>query len=214
MLVRSREAVMNYMTPLGLAHIMATGHHYGPAPWARTSRADQSPVYYHRADTLGIGFDRTANGSNAGAQYAAPVRDRYANLSTVPDSLLLWFHRVPWTYRTRSGRNVWDELVFRYNAGVDTVRAMPRLTAALDHAVGDRFHVTVRSAGGDDHRVSDVRELPHVHDLHVDGFHVLEGGDGDLRQGARSGPGLLGGGSVAFSLRSRGGHSFSSPGRA
>ena len=79
MMMISREAVVNYMTPLGLAHIMATGHHYGPAPWARLSRPDQSPVYYHRADTLGVGFDRTTSGSNAVAQYAPPVRDRYAN---------------------------------------------------------------------------------------------------------------------------------------
>jgi alpha-glucuronidase len=137
MLVKSREAVVNYMTPLGLAHIMATGHHYGPAPWARLSRADQSPVYYHRADTLGVGFDRTATGSNAVAQYAPPVRDRYASLATVPDSVLLWFHRVPWTYRTRSGRSVWDELVFRYNAGVDTVRAMQKTWAAVKPVVDE-----------------------------------------------------------------------------
>jgi alpha-glucuronidase len=148
MLVRSREAVVNYMTPLGLAHIMATGHHYGPAPWARTPRADQSPVYYHRADTLGIGFDRTATGSNAVAQYAPPVRDRYANLATVPDSVLLWFHRVPWTYRTRSGRNVWDELVFRYNAGVDTVRAMEKAWATVEPAIdAERFSEVAQFLG-------------------------------------------------------------------
>ena len=135
MLLQSREAVVNYMTPLGLAHIMATGHHYGPAPWVTLRRADWSPTYYHRADTLGIGFDRSAKGSNAVAQYAAPVRDRYGNLSTTPDSVLLWFHHVPWTHRTRSGRTVWDELVFRYNAGVDTVRAMQRAWASVRPAV-------------------------------------------------------------------------------
>jgi alpha-glucuronidase len=140
MLLQSREAVVNYMTPLGLAHIMATGHHYGPAPWVRLSRADWSPTYYHRVDTLGIGFDRTARGSNAVAQYAAPVRDRYAKLATVPDSLLLWFHHVPWTYRTHSGRPVWDELVFRYNAGVDTVRAMQKEWASVRPEVdAERF---------------------------------------------------------------------------
>ena len=140
MMLQSREAVVNYMTPLGLAHIMATGHHYGPAPWVRLSRPDWSPTYYHRVDTLGIGFDRTARGSDAVAQYAAPVRDRYANLATVPDSLLLWFHHVPWTYRTHSGRDVWDELVFRYNAGVDTVRAMQKEWASVRPAVdAERF---------------------------------------------------------------------------
>ena len=140
MLLQSREAVVNYMTQLGLAHIMATGHHYGPAPWVTLRRADWSPTYYHRADTLGIGFDRTSKGSNAVAQYAAPVRDRYENLASTPDSVLLWFHRVPWTHRVRSGRPLWDELVFRYNAGVDTVRAMQKSWASVRPAVdAERF---------------------------------------------------------------------------
>ena len=135
MMLQSREAVVNYMTPLGLAHIMATGHHYGPAPWVTLRRADWSPTYYHRADTLGIGFDRSPRGSNAVAQYAAPVRDRYANLATTPDSVLLFFHRVPWTHRMRSGRSLWHELAFRYNAGVDTVRAMQRSWTSVRPAV-------------------------------------------------------------------------------
>ncbi len=136
----SREAVVNYMTPLGLAHIMATGHHYGPAPWAVLPRADQSPVYFHRADTLGLGFDRTPTGSNQVAQYFAPVRDRYANLAAVPDSNLLWFHHVPWDYRLPSGRILWDELVVRYNAGVDSVRAMQRVWNAVRPSIdAERF---------------------------------------------------------------------------
>jgi alpha-glucuronidase len=89
MMMTSREAVVSYMTPLGLAHIMATGHHYGPGAWANGGRADWTPSYYHRADSLGIGFDRTASGSNAVAQYFPPVRDRYASRATVPDSVLL-----------------------------------------------------------------------------------------------------------------------------
>ena len=126
MMMISREAVVNYMTPLGLAHIMATGHHYGPGPWNRTARADQSPVYFHKADSLGIGFDRTATGSNQVAQYFPPVRDRYGSLTTVPDSNLLWFHHVPWTYQMRSGRTLWNEMIVRLNAGVDSVRSMQR----------------------------------------------------------------------------------------
>jgi alpha-glucuronidase len=126
MMLSSREAVVNYMTPLGLAHIMATGHHYGPGPWADAGRPDWTPSYYHRADSLGLGFDRTASGSNAVAQYFPPVRDRYANRATVPDSVRLWFHHVRWTDRLSSGRTLWDELVHRYSAGVDSVRAMQR----------------------------------------------------------------------------------------
>ncbi|MDB4883749.1 MAG: hypothetical protein JWL95_2515 [Gemmatimonadetes bacterium] len=135
MMLQSREAVVNYMTPLGLAHIMGTGHHYGPAPWASLRRADQSPVYYHKADSLGIGFDRSVSGSNAVGQYRSPLREQYGALATTPDSLLLWFHHVPWTHRMRSGRTLWDELAFRYQSGVDTVRAMQMRWESLDASV-------------------------------------------------------------------------------
>jgi alpha-glucuronidase len=135
MMRQSREAVVNYMTPLGLAHIMGTGHHYGPAPWASLRRADQSPVYYHKADSVGIGFERGPAGSNAVAQYFPPLHERYGSLATTPDSLLLWFHHVPWNHRMRSGRTLWDELAFKYQAGVDTVRAMQKSWASLDSSV-------------------------------------------------------------------------------
>jgi alpha-glucuronidase len=140
MMLTSREAVVNYMTPLGLAHIMATGHHYGPGPWANGGRPDWTPSYYHRADTLGIGFDRTTAGSNAVAQYFPPVRDRYANRATVPDSVLLWFHRVRWDERLANGRTLWEDLVRRYDAGVDSVRSMQRAWDALSGKIdGARY---------------------------------------------------------------------------
>lgn len=143
MMLASREAVVNYMTPLGLAHIMGTNHHYGPAPWVKLGRLDWSPVYYHRADSAGIGFDRTAEGSNAVAQYAPAVRDRYADRATVPDSLLLWFHHVGWTERMRSGRTLWNELALHYQAGVDTVRAMQREWESVRSSIdSDRFSQT------------------------------------------------------------------------
>ena len=139
-MLTSREAVVNYMTPLGLAHIMATGHHYGPGPWADAGRPDWTPSYYHRADSLGLGFDRTASGSNAVAQYFPPVRDRYASRRTVTDSLLLWFHHVRWTDRLASGRTLWNELVHRYSAGVDSVRAMQRGWRSVRSAIdAERF---------------------------------------------------------------------------
>ncbi|GAC1655310.1 MAG: alpha-glucuronidase family glycosyl hydrolase [Gemmatimonadaceae bacterium] len=145
MMLVSREAAVSYMTPLGLAHIMATGHHYGPGPWAAAGRPDWTPAYYHRADSTGVGFDRTAQGSNAVAQYADSVRNRYGNRATVPDSLLLWFHHVGWRERLSSGRNLWEELVDRYNAGVDTVRAMQRLWDSVKPAVDDDRFRSVQS---------------------------------------------------------------------
>ena len=133
----SREAVVHYMTPLGLAHIMAAGHHYGPGPWVARGRADQTAVYYHRADTLGLGFDRTATGSGALEQYFPPLRQRWASRDSVPDGLLLWFHRVRWSERLRSGRTLWEELVHEYSAGVDSVRSMARQWSTLEGSIDE-----------------------------------------------------------------------------
>ena len=124
-MITSREAIVNYMTPLGLHHIMGYGHHYGPAPWYdKAPRADWNPVYFHRADTIGIGFDRTAKGSNALSQYQPEVDSFFTNRSTCPEEYLLWFHHVPWTYKMKSGRTLWDEICYKYNEGVSEVRWM------------------------------------------------------------------------------------------
>jgi alpha-glucuronidase len=128
------------MTPLGLTHIMATGHHYGPGAWAWGGRADWTPAYYHRADTLGIGFDRTDGGSNAVSQYAPEVRTRFASRDSVPDELLLWFHHAGWNRRLVSGRTLWEELVHRYDSGVDSVRSMRRTWDAVEATIDpERF---------------------------------------------------------------------------
>jgi alpha-glucuronidase len=125
MMMESRPAVVNYMTPLGLVHIMGTDHHYGPAPWvSNLSRAEWNPVYYHKADAQGIGFDRTPSGSNAVEQYFDPVRLTFSTRSSVPDDLLLFFHHVGWQEAMGSGRTLWEELVYRYSLGVDTVGTM------------------------------------------------------------------------------------------
>ncbi|WP_218943085.1 alpha-glucuronidase family glycosyl hydrolase [Sphingomonas sp. R-74633] len=132
MMMGSREAVVDYMTPLGLTHQMATGHHYGPGPWiADLQRPEWNPVYYNKAAPDGIGFDRTAKGSDALSQYAPQVAENWGSLATVPDALLLWFHHVPWDYRMKSGRTLWDELVIHYDAGVDHVRTMQADWAGL-----------------------------------------------------------------------------------
>jgi alpha-glucuronidase len=127
MMMGSREAAVDYMTPLGLAHLMGTGHHYGPAPWVSDlTRPEWNPVYYHRADANGIGFERGPKGSNATAQYSPKVAAMYADPKKTPENLLLWFHHVPWDRKMSSGRTVWEELVHRYDHGVDTVKQMRR----------------------------------------------------------------------------------------
>lgn len=120
MLVGSREAVVDYMMPLGLHHIFAWGHHYGPEPWCEIpgARPDWLPSYYHRADSAGLGFDRTATGSNAVSQYPEPLRSLYSSIDDCPEELILWFHHVPWTHRMKSGRTLWEELCHRYARGV------------------------------------------------------------------------------------------------
>jgi alpha-glucuronidase len=122
MLLASREAVVNYMTPLGLHHLMATDHHYGPAPWVAHLRADWNPVYYHRADAKGLGFDRSPTGSNAAGQYAPGVARMFGDPAQCPEKFLLWFHHVPWDARLQSGRTMWDELCLHYQSGVEEVR--------------------------------------------------------------------------------------------
>jgi alpha-glucuronidase len=132
-MLNSRETLVNYMTPIGLMHIMYNGHHYGPMPWGNTlNRPDWNPVYYHRADSLGIGFDRTSTGTNALAQYAVEVQNQYKDVNSCPDSYLLMFHHVSWNYKMKSGRTVWNELCYRYNLGVDSVRSFIKQWNSLE----------------------------------------------------------------------------------
>jgi alpha-glucuronidase len=145
MMLTSREAVVNYMTPLGLHHIMGYGHHYGPAPWYdKAARADWNPVYFHKADSIGIGFDRTATGSNALAQYAREVRKQYEDINTCPEEFLLWFHHVPWNYKLKTGRTLWDELCYKYNIGVDSVRWMQKQWDAQKNMVDKERYEQVK----------------------------------------------------------------------
>jgi len=136
MMLSSHQALVDYMTPLGLAHIMGTDHHYGPAPWVNNlSRAEWNPFYYHKADSTGIGFDRTASGSNAVGQYADEVTQLYGTRASVPDAFLLFFHRVGWGETLASGRTLWAELVHRYSQGVDDVATMRGSWATVDGRV-------------------------------------------------------------------------------
>lgn len=156
MMMRSREAVVDYMTPLGLHHLMDTGHHHGPGPWvSNLKRPEWNPTYYHRADRRGIGFDRTAGGSNAVSQYAPVLAREYGDPRATPEKFLLWFHHLPWDWRMRSGRTLWAELVARYDAGVaaaaDLRRRWRRLGKSVDarrfREVDDCLAVQEREAG-------------------------------------------------------------------
>ncbi|KAB5487681.1 alpha-glucuronidase [Flagellimonas hadalis] len=125
MMLESREAVVNYMNPLGLHHMFDTGHHYGPGPWVdNLSRPEWNPVYYHKADDEGIGFDRTKTGSDALSQYAPELGEKFGNLETCPEEYLLWFHHLPWDYQLKNGRTLWDGLGIKYQQGVDQVGDM------------------------------------------------------------------------------------------
>jgi alpha-glucuronidase len=132
MMMGSREAVVDYMTPLGLAHLMASGHHYGPGAWqGGGARADWTPPYYHRADAQGIGFDRSTGGSNAVSQYAPPLAAIFNDPRRTPEKYLLWFHHLPWDHRMPSGSTLWDELVMHYTRGCEYVRQMRKTWAEL-----------------------------------------------------------------------------------
>ena len=129
MMLRSREACVDYMMPIGLHHIFAFDQHYGPEPNGFIARypIEWCPVYYHKANNDSIGFDRTHTGSNATAQYREPYCTLYDDINTCPERYLLWFHRVPWTYRLKSGRTVYEEMQYRYGRGVNEVEDFIRI---------------------------------------------------------------------------------------
>ena len=129
MMLQSREAAVNYMMPLGLHHIFAGDHHYGPGPWyaPKGLRLDWTPPYYHQADTNGIGFDRTRTGSNAVNQYHEPLCSQFNKLETCPEIYLLWFHHLPWDYKMKNGRILWDELCYHYDNGVQQVHQFQKI---------------------------------------------------------------------------------------
>ena len=140
-MLQSREVLVNYMTPLGLTHIMYNGHHYGPMPWGNTlNRPDWNPVYYHKADSMGIGFDRTASGTNALSQYSPEVQKEFIDADKCPDDYLLWFHHVSWTHKMRSGRTLWEEMCNKYYSAVDSMRAIQQQWNKLVKYIdADRF---------------------------------------------------------------------------
>ena len=128
-MLRSREACVDYMMPIGLHHIFAFDEHYGPEPngFIPSYPIEWCPVYYHKANNDSIGFDRTHTGSNATAQYREPYCQIYDDINTCPERYLLWFHRVPWSYRFKSGRTVIEEMEYHYNRGVDEVEDFIRV---------------------------------------------------------------------------------------
>lgn len=138
MMLESREAVVNYMTPIGLHHIMDTGHHYGPGPWvSNLSRPEWNPTYYHKADTKGIGFDRSKTGSNATVQYAPEVAKIFDNVATCPEKDLLWFHHLSWDYKLKNGETLWNSLAFKYQEGVNQVASMNATWNKMEHYVDE-----------------------------------------------------------------------------
>lgn len=140
----SREVCVNYMTPLGLHHIMGWDHHYGPGPWVNIGRADWTSLYYHRADSAGIGFDRTKSGSNALSQYAQEIENQFTNPETCPEKYLLWFHHPDWDYTTKSGRTLWNEMVFRYYKGAEDVKKMAEQWSTLQGKIDEERFEHVR----------------------------------------------------------------------
>lgn len=141
---RSREVYVDFTTPLGLHHIMGQGIHFGPEPWLeRSARPDWTSIYYHRADSIGLGFDRGPKGSNALSQYHPATAKVWSDPETCPLPYLLWFHHIPWNKKLSTGRSLWDELCTRYYTGVDAVAAMQKEWAALKGKMDAEIHADV-----------------------------------------------------------------------
>lgn len=133
-LMASHDAVVRYMMPLGLHHIFAGGHHYGPEPWCDPEgwREDWKPRYYHQASRDGIGFNRTTRGGSGNTRlYPDSLYLIYNNVETCPERLLLWFHHLPWTHRMHSGETLWDALCHQYDQGVREAEDFARIWKAM-----------------------------------------------------------------------------------
>ncbi|MBD8488019.1 alpha-glucuronidase [Echinicola sp. CAU 1574] len=143
---KSREAAVNYMTPLGLHHIMGWNHHYGPAPWITDKhRDDWTSTYYHQAGSDGIGFDRTSSGSDALSQYSPYIEKQFSNPKTCPEKYLLWFHHLPWAYRMESGKTLWEELALHYQAGVDQTTTAIKKWSTLEKSIDNERYQHILS---------------------------------------------------------------------
>ncbi|MGX9985690.1 RagB/SusD family nutrient uptake outer membrane protein [Soonwooa purpurea] len=140
------EAINN-PGPLGLHHIFANEHHYGPEPWGDYpgARPDWTPVYYHKADANGLGFDRTMSGSNAVSQYNSPLKEIYNNINTTPENLLLWFHHVPWDYQMKNNKSMWDNLAYKYDKGVKGVITYQKIWDQVESYVDKERFFAVQS---------------------------------------------------------------------
>ena len=143
LMLQSREAVVDYMMPMGLHHLFAWGHHYGPEPWCAIpgARPDWMPSYYHKADKTGIGFDRSSKGSNAVAQYPSSLATLYDNIDTCPEEYILWFHHVPWTHKMKNGTTLWESLCRHYDKGVQQTKSFQKTWDSIKgHIDNDRFY--------------------------------------------------------------------------
>jgi alpha-glucuronidase len=160
MMMGSWEACINYMMPLGLHHIFREGHHYGPDLEYDAGREDWNPQYFHRADAAGIGYDRSSSGSNAVGQYYPPLCDLFDDRTTCPEEYLLWFHHVAWDDKTKSGRTLWDELIWRFRRGVEYVERMLETWKTLEDDIDPRRHKEVLDKLST--HVADAKEWPQV----------------------------------------------------
>ena len=147
-MLESHEAVVDYMMPMGLHHLFAWGHHYGPEPWCAIpgARADWMPSYYHKADKEGLGFDRSSNGSNAVAQYPDALAEQYNDMSTCPEEYILWFHHVPWNYSLQNGQTLWKRLCFHYDRGVQQVKKFQKLWDKVEGFIDNERFLEIQSA--------------------------------------------------------------------
>ena len=156
LMMDSREAAVNYSMPLGLHHIMSANEHYGPGPWWAPARMrkDWTPPYFHQADSLGVGFDRTKAGSNAVSQYHEPVASMFNDVNTCPDIYLLWFHHLPWDFKMKNGRTLWDDICYHYNTGLHQVhqfqqiweKVQPYVDAEKFSNVKERLNMQINNA--------------------------------------------------------------------
>ena len=121
LLLSSRGIYEKYTAPLGIGWMVNPHDHYGPNPsgyefdlWGT----------YHKADRNAVGIDRTLNGTGYLAQYPEDLQKKYADPETCPDLYLLFYHRLPYTFRMKDGRTLIQRIYDDHFEGLEETREL------------------------------------------------------------------------------------------
>ncbi len=165
LLLRSGRIYEKYTSPLGLGWMVNPGIHYGPSPWGYEFQAWGT---YNRADRNAVGIDRTESGTGFLRQYPPEIAAQYRDPDTCPDEYLLFFHRLPYTFRMKDGKTLIQRIYDDHFEGYEEAQKMQRQLEKLHLPEGIRTETLERM----ERQIANAREWRDVINTF---FHRLSG---------------------------------------